>query len=261
MSKVNGFVFLVGSLVSIALLTSGCAGSAFAQTNNEVPSIHPGDPRLQIPDFEPYQAEYTSAFGRFVNQVRHYRGEDGPKISILNIISMPQGVIVDHRGVDAATQRIEFFHSPYFAWGPEYVVAAANEEGYDWVRVPLGGGEPVRAQGQMDTPGYFDSIGFSPLFGALMPMDVGSNFTLPREQPRASGEVSIELVEFEVLRREHLELSSGLNCECWVIEERTAGGSVTQLWVSRQAPFVFRRHRDIGGPREFISDLLEFSPL
>ncbi|MCG8434100.1 MAG: hypothetical protein MJA83_08730, partial [Gammaproteobacteria bacterium] len=74
--------------------------------------------------------------------------------------------------------------------------------------------------------------------------------------------VSSEFDEYEVLSKERLNLGPGLDCECWVIQKKRWGdGSIEQIWVARKAPFVFRRHRDVGGRRDFVSDLLDFRNL
>ena len=63
---------------------------------------------------------------------------------------------------------------------------------------------------------------------------------------------------FEVVGTEDLSLASGYECDCTILEQKGPGESVTRFWVSREAPFVFRRHRDVGGQRDFVSDLLGF---
>jgi hypothetical protein len=45
------------------------------------PASRPGDARLTVPDFRPYEAEYTSATGRFFNVVRSFSLAGVPKIS------------------------------------------------------------------------------------------------------------------------------------------------------------------------------------
>jgi len=202
-----------------------------------------------------------------------YATDNGDKISVLNIIHMPDRVIVDHRGLDRASLRMEYFYSPFYGWGPEYVVGAYSAQGYDWTRVPEGGGDAIRIQGdwlddgEIDggsdgvLGGVFDSLGFSPTFAALLPMDDGVRFRLPKEQPRADGSVDMVLANFTVIGRETLDLASGVGCTCWVLEEREPRGTVHRYWVAREAPFLFRRHRDIGGPRDFVSEVLSFRPL
>lgn len=213
---------------------------------------------IQLPEFDAYEVEYTSAFGRFTHQVRPV-GDS--VISILNIIETPQGVIVDHRGLDAATMRQTYFYSPYFAWGQEYVVGHMSEAGYDWTRVPLGGGAPQRISGEWETGGVFDSLGFSPTLAALMPMESGESFSLTFGVPIADGQVRADPAVFVVVGREALQFPGGIACECWILEQQDPGGSVTRFWVDRHAPFIFRRHRDIGGPRDFVSDIIRFRAL
>lgn len=231
--------------------------SAWAQENDSR-HIQPGDPELDTPAFAAYEAEYTSAFGRFTHQVRPVRDQ---VISVLNIIETPQGVIVDHRGLDAVTLRMTYFYSPYFAWGQEYVVGNLSETGYDWTRVSLEGGVPRRITGAWDSDGVFEGLGFSPTLASLMPMEPGERFSLPYDEPTSNGQVMAGWMTFEVMGREVLSSPAGVECECWILEQQDSSGSVTRFWVDRHAPFIFRRHRDIGGPRDFVSDLLSFRPL
>ena len=99
-------------------------------------------------------------------------------------------------------------------------------------------------------------LGFSPAFAALLPAPIGTRFSLPVAQPRPDGSVDAVTVILEVVGKESLELDSGLACDCWVLEQTDQAGSVTRYWVSRDAPFVFRRHRDIGGPRDTVTAAL-----
>ncbi len=220
--------------------------------------ILPGDARLDPVDFSPYEVEYRSAFGRFFNQVRQFTLDSVDKISVVNLIASPSAVIVDHRIIDAHSMALEGFYSPYFAWGEEFLAARTDTSGYDWTRIPLRGGEPVRMTGVFEHRGMFDDLGFSPTYAALLPLPVGTIFYIPKMQPRRDGSVVTALVEHEVVGRETLSFGAGRSCECWVIEERAANGSISRLWVTREAPFFIKRHRDIGGRRDFISDIVSF---
>ena len=83
---------------------------------------------------------------------------------------------------------------------------------------------------------------------------------MPVPQPRADGTLGSSLLNFEVVGTESLSLPGGFECSCTILEQRDDRGSVTRFWVSRDAPFVYRRHRDIGGQRDFVSDLVGFRP-
>lgn len=217
--------------------------------------------RIDMPDFDGYEVEYTSQGGRFFHQVRKYQMEGADKVNILNIIHMSNGVIVDSRGMDRSTLELEYMMTPYFAWGQEYVVAQYQGRQYDWVRVPIGGGEPARLVGASEQGPVVDDLGFSPVFASLLPLPHGARFSIPHAQPTREGTIRSALVSYEVVGQERLELESGLSCECWVLEQTSNAGGVTRFWVSRDAPFVFRRHRDIGGSRDFVSDALSFRSL
>lgn len=236
---------------AVAAFSTACAGAQ----SSEVTTIYPGDERISVPEFTGYEAEYTSAFGRFINQVRPV-GDDW--ISVINLIDMPNGVIVDHRGIDRQSLRMEFFHSPYFAWGQEYVVGQMDESGYDWTRVPMEGGQGQRTSGEWNTNGVFDDLGFSPTLASMMPLEVGAQFAIPRHFPRVGGNIDVQLIEMTVVEREILVLDSGVECNCWVIEEVDNAGARHRYWIDRQAPFLFRRHRDIGGQRDFVSEVMSF---
>lgn len=216
---------------------------------------------VDMPDFSGYEAEYTSQSGRFLHQVRTFETESGPKVNVINLIHMPNGVIVDSRNIDRHSLALEQVATPYFAWGPEYLVAQHEGDRYEWLRVPLGGGEPIRVSGQSPLGPIVGDLGFSPVFASLLPLDTGARFALPQAQPMADGTIQVVNVLFTVVGTEELELDSGISCSCRIIEQRGSGGSVTRFWVDRQAPFVFRRHRDIGGPRDFVSDVLHFRHL
>ena len=231
------------------------AGSGAATT------ILPGDARFNTPAFDDYQAVYTSSSsktGGFTLQVR--TSGDGRKLSMIDIIPMQEYVIVAQRQIDLRTHRAEFGAGPFFAWGEEFIVSSSDGENYDWTRLPIGPGEPKQMTGEIAHQGYVSEM-FSPTLASLMPMDVGAVFKVPEAYPRKGEFVSSELSEFEVLRKEQLETPSGLRCDCWVIEKRSWNGMTEQIWVAREAPFVFRRIRDIGGRREFASDLLDFQTL
>lgn len=237
----------------VATLVSGFSQTAVAQEPDA--SAAYTDLAIDVPDFEPYEVEYASGSGRFFHQVRPFRLDGVDKISIINIIHMPNGVIVDSRGMDRATLRLDYMMTPYFAWGQEYAVAQFNGPHYEWLRVPLGGGEPTRLSGESEYGGFVGELGFSPSFAALLPLPTGTRFSMPVTQPRADGTVDAVLVTYEIVGRETLRLDSGLGCECWILEG-DSNGSVTRFWVSREAPFVYRRHRDIDGPRDLVSDAL-----
>ncbi|PHR57604.1 MAG: hypothetical protein COA47_11530 [Robiginitomaculum sp.] len=139
-------------------------------------------------------------------------------------------------------------------------MAQNTKNSYDWVRTPIGGGDPIRITGELANKGSVD-IMFSPTLASLMPMEIGAKFKLPQAYPRKGGRVSSEFDEYTVLRKEHLELDSGVSCDCWVIESKTWGGTVSHFWVSREAPFVYRRHRDVGGRRDFVSNVTSYRVL
>lgn len=228
-----------------------------------VPPISAQDPSpvseltIEIPDFQPYEAEYGSAFGRFFNRAWPYVRDGRSKLSVVNTITTPNGIIVDSRSFDRTTLQIDYMMSPYFAWAEEYVVALFGESGFQWTRIPIGGGDPITLRGESDAGPFVDDLGFSPAFAGLLPLPVGRRFTMPVPRPIADGTVGSRLLEFEVVGTASLELSSGFSCECTVLEQTGPGDSVTRFWVSREPPFVYRRHRDIGGPRDFVSELLD----
>ncbi len=237
-------VWLIGLLAMIGALN--------AQTE-PVTSL-----KFVTPEFIAYEATYNSTSsltGEFTLQVRPV--PDIQAINLIDIIPTKTGTIVAQRNVDATTYRLQNSAGPYFAWGPEYVTQLMTGNAYDWVRIPLTGGEPVRQQGKL-THGAPVSVMFSPALAALMPMPIDSTFSLPATTPRKSGQVDSELVRYRVLRRETLQTPAGMDCECWVLEQQGPGGSVTLYWIDRQPPFVFRRHRDAGTEREFVSDLQSY---
>ncbi len=230
------------------------AAPAAAQVD---PVIRLSPEHFDVPEFSAYEVEYGSAFGRFFNEVRPFELDGTPKISVLNLIDMPGAVIVDSRVLDGATLRLEHMASPFFAWGQEYAVGQSGPEGFEWVRIPLGGGEPLRSTGEAEYGGFVDDLGFSPTLAALMPMDVGATFRLPGLQARSDGTMGSTLLSYEVVGREPLRAVDGVACECWVIEQAAQDG-VHRFWISREAPFLIKRHRDIGGPRDFVSEILSF---
>ncbi len=247
------------SLVMVLALTCLLGAGPAAADGPEADGVTPiGDLRIDVPEFAGYEVEYTSGMGRFFHQVRPTRRDGAPKISVINIIDSGAGVIVDSRGIDSATLRLEYMMSPYFAWGQEYAVAQFGGGGFEWLRIPLGGGEAQRLVAQSGHGTLIDELGFSPTFAAVLPLPEGARFSASVVQPRKDGSVSTTPVEFEVVGRERLELESGLSCDCWVLEQDADGGGPTRYWVSREAPFVLERHRDIGGSREAVTEALSF---
>lgn len=233
-----------------------------ASANDTVMTILPGDKKFKTPDFENYEAIYNSAMGKngwFSLQAR--KSGNGKTVFLTDTIPMKDNIIIAQRVINAKTHRAEFSAGPFFAWGKEYVIGQNSKNGYDWSRVPIGGGEPVRITGELANGGGVDVM-FSPTLASLMPMDVGTAFKMPAIYPRKGEKVSSEFDDYKVLRTEKLELASGIACDCWVIEKTAWGdGSKTRYWVSRQAPFVFRRHRDVGGKRDFVSDVQSYKKM
>lgn len=220
--------------------------------------ILPGDERFDLPRWRDYEALYTSSSsknGQFTLIAR--RSGDGSKLSLIDLIPMQDNVIVAQRIIDYASWRVEAGAGPYFAWGAEMIISQSSGALYDWVRVPIGGGEPQRMQGPVAHQGYVSDM-FAPTLAALMPLPVGSRFQLPAAYPRKGGTVSSELDEYRVLRREVLRHDNAPDCECWLIEKRPWSGAVEHLWVDREAPYVFRRTRDPQGEGEFTSALEGF---
>ncbi|MCG8436389.1 MAG: hypothetical protein MJA83_20420, partial [Gammaproteobacteria bacterium] len=187
-----------------------------AAADNDVLTILPGDKRFKTPEFDDYQATYTSAFsktGAFTLQAR--KTGDGKKLTLIDIIPGKESVIVAQRQIDIKTQRLEFSAGPYFAWGAEFVVKQYQPEEYAWSRVAIGDGETKRTAGEFQNKGSISEM-FSPLLASLMPMEPGTKFRLPEAYPRKGEFVSSEFDEYEVLRKERLNLGPGLDCECWV---------------------------------------------
>lgn len=226
--------------------------------NGSMEIIEPGSEvfkTLTIPD---YQARYTSSFSKTGEFTLHVRTSgDGRKLSMVDIIPGEESVIVAQRVIDLESQRLVFSAGPYFAWGPEFIVGQSSGNTYDWARVPIGGGEPKRSSGEIAHSGYASEM-FSPLLASLMPRDVGARFQLPNSYARKGETVSSELDTYEVIGREELATPSGLNCDCWVLDKSGWAGGPERIWVSIEAPYVFKRHRDVGGPRSFVSELLSF---
>ena len=253
-------------ILLVAAFGAGVGDEVVAQSSSggsseDVVTILPGDKRFKTPEFDDYEVVYTSRSsktGGFTLQAR--KSGDGKKLSIVDIIPMQNNVIVAQRQIDLKSHRAEFSAGPFFAWGTEFVFGQADNRGYNWTRVPIGQGKPKQMVGEIKNSGYISEM-FSPTLASLMPMDVGAKFRVPEAYPRKGDFVSSEFDEYKVLRKERLSLPSGLSCDCWVIEKKTWNGSTERIWVSREAPFVFRRIRDFGGRREFTSDALSFRKL
>ena len=248
------------------LACTACATNAAAPARAEQSAdqkqaslvISPGDSRFNTPDIPDYEAVYNSSSSKTGAFTLHVRTSgSGEKLTLVDVIPMQDNVIVAQRQIDLATHRADFGAGPFFAWGPEIVVSQSNAETYSWTRVPIGGGAPKQASGEIQHGGYVSDM-FSPTIASLMPMAPGAKFQLPEATPRKGEFVSAELSTYEILRRENLDLGDGLNCNCWVISKTNSGGATEEIWVDRKAPYVFRRVRDKGGAREFTSDLLAF---
>lgn len=238
--------------------------SAFVNTlvvAQDIETITPGSSVFSIESIPDYEARYTSSSSKTGEFTLHVRTTgDGEKLSMVDIIPMENMVIVAQRFIDVQTQLLEFYAGPYFAWGPEYIVGKTDGETYDWSRTPIAGGAPKRANGNIAHDGYVSEM-FSPLLASLMPRDVGAIFQMPAFYARKGEYVSAEMDVFTITGREALATPSGLSCECWVIDKKTWNGSLERIWVARTAPYVFKRHRDVGGSRSFVSELLSYRPL
>ena len=253
----RGYLFRV-VIVGGCLISINTSLSAQDQGQSTAQEIVPGSTLFKVPELRDYEARYNSSFsktGEFTLQVR-VTG-DGKKLSMIDIIPGEQVVIVAHRQIDVASQLEDFSAGPNFAWGPEFIVKQSNGKAYDWTRVSVGGGEPKRASGPVANNGSVSEM-FSPLLATLMPMDIGNKFRLPAMYARKGEIASSEFDDYEVTGREVLETASGQRCECWVIDKKNWGGSLERIWVAREAPYVFKRHRDVGGQRSFVSELTGF---
>lgn len=252
-------------LVSVSLVLSACdMGSRDTGTQTIDPdtilAIRPGDARFDTPAFEDYEVKYNSRTSKtkfFTVQVR--KTGDQKKISVVDIIPTDENIIVAQRQIDAVTHNFDFSAGPYLAWGTEFVVGKNSGEGYNWTRVPVGNSPSQNMSGKLENNGSVSEM-FSPTLASLMPMAVGTVFTLPEVYPRKDEFVSSELDQYKVLRKEKLTLASGLNCDCWVIEKLAWSGNIDHIWISRNAPFEMRRVRDVGG-REFQSDASQYREL
>lgn len=223
--------------------------------------ITPGDARFSLLEFDDFQAAYSSSFsptGAFTLQAR--KSGDNKTLVLVDIIPMADSVIVSQRHVDLATHAVKFGAGPYFAWGPEFVVSRSGPQGSAWTRMPIKGGDTKVALGAGNGTGYVTDM-FSPTLAALLPMPVGATFQLPAAYPRADQTVSIEWDNYTIVRQENLSTASGIECKCWLVEKRGWDKSVEHIWVARTAPFVFRRDRHVGTPKEFKSELVAFDRL
>lgn len=70
-------------------------------------------------------------------------------------------------------------------------------ESYDWMRIPLGGGDAVRLQGELENGAGVDVM-FSPTLAALMPLEVGTYFDLAENCPRKGEYVSSEMDHYQI---------------------------------------------------------------
>lgn len=258
----NRFIFLtllLGCVACAADIDTPANAQDQSKGTGEMITIHPGDKRFNPPAFDDFEVAYDSQTSKDgVFRVQAIKSGDGNKLSLIDIIPMESNVIVAQRQIDLNSFRSDFSAQPFFAWGQDFIIGQSNAENYDWTRVPIGGGEPIRMTGEIANQGYTNEM-FSPTLAALMPMDVGSKFQIPEAYPRKGEFVSSEFDLYEVLKVETLELPSGISCECWVVEKTSWGGPVEHIWVSREAPFVFRRIRNVGDDRrEFQSDVLSF---
>lgn len=243
-------------MTAACVLVAISASPLVAQDTGRIIRAEPDG--IDVPDFDGYEVEYTSAFGRFFNRVQPFDVDGAGKISVLNLIEMPDGVIVDSKSIDRATLRLDYFMSPFFAWGQEYIVSQWTAEGMEWNRIPLGGGEAIRVVAESEHGGFMDDLGFSPTLAAVMPLPIGTRFQMPGLRYGTDGSVAERLVDYEVVGRESLSLESGVACDCWVIDQTDAAGATHRFWVSREAPFVFKRARNFGEPQEFVSEVLHF---
>lgn len=246
--------------IAAAIAAAICiiAVSAAEPEADEVRKIPTGSEAFHPLRFKPYEAHYTSrssVTGAFTLRARMI--DDGQAISLVDIIPMPENVIVAQRRIHAASHALEFSAGPLFSWGAEYVVKQMGPGEYDWTRIPIGGGEPIRTAGSLRTDAVISDL-FSPTLAALLPMNVGEKFSLPIAVPRKDGSVSASWETYEIVGKERLETPSGEICQCMLVEKPAPGGGTTALWIDAKPPYVFKRIFDRDGSREFVSELLEF---
>lgn len=251
----------LGYVGALGLCLVGPAVSpALGQSDDGAQAIVAGS-QLDMPEFADYEAHYESAFsttGAITMQLRRFA--NGTKLNMIDIIPTEQSVIVATRNINLASNVIEFEVGPYFAWGQEYVVRMSNGAGYSMTRIPFDGSAPIHSQGQLEHGGMMFDM-YAPTLAAMLPADVGTSFQLPLGSPTRENNLIADPTTYDVVRTERLELDSGISCDCTVIRKNNPGGSTDLFWVSRTAPFIYRWHRDIGGPREFVSELQAFRTL
>lgn len=101
----------------------------------------------------------------------------------------------------------------------------------------------------------FDLFGGMDLLAAAIPLTIGSITRLPIYDPRID---SVGWLDLRVLRREPVEAGRGRFAQAFVVEYDALSGPM-RLWVSKEAPFVFKSEETIlrdGKPSRVITSLM-----
>lgn len=242
--------------LSLSLLTilffQLIAVPVFSQTT-AIPKLKPGDPQMKPFEFKPFTVEWdwgtlqlrkTTAFGK-------------PVYSLTNTLITPQGVLLDHIGLDIKTMAMVYKHSPYLALGPDYLVAHLDGNKLIGSLTSMQTGEPTPLKAELESPVFEET-----LWGLTLntfPLREGFQAQVPRFAILRSRSFTAAWVTIKVTGRERIKGGDGKEYDCWVVEAVYDGIPIREThWISDQAPYGIRQVKERNGAKR-IYDFKRFT--
>lgn len=215
--------------------------------------LRPGDARLAVERFVPFEAEYTQMGAAFSARLVRSGGER-PVWSFQMVMETPTGGIgIDHVGHYVDDLGFAYRRFGFGAFRREYLDVSATDSSlvaHRLVLEPVEAPPPTRLEYPIDGP-VFDGTFVYWLLGAL-PLEEGATWRLPVWSPTPDGVLTRESAPLHVVGRETVRVGARA-FDAWVVVAPTGGGEA-RMWVVAEPPYLLRQsiHPDEGEPTTVI---------
>lgn len=227
----------------IVLLIALATTSTLSRTQ-EIPKLKPGADEMKTPDFKPFTVEWE--WGTMRLKKTNLFGK--PIYSIVNELSTPQGILLDHIGIDAKTLAMVYKHSPYLALGPDYLVAHLNGNKLIGSLTSMQTGQPTALEAELESPVFEETI-WGLTLNAL-PLKEGFQARLPRFAILRSRSFTASWVTVKVTGHEQIKGGDGKKYDCWVVNLDYEGSPLKEThWISNQVPYEIKQVKERNGAK------------